>query len=151
MKKILLTVVAILLASFGQTSFAQSYETKCISIEQDGSQTLRIWGKGRNRLDAIAQAKKNAVYEVLFTGVLNGNEGYNLRPLIVEVNAREKYRNYFDDFFTDGGDYLKYVSMADRRWGSTRKQWNAHQVKYCVTVRVLIPKLRQRLVDDGIL
>ena len=151
MKKLLLTVTAILLASFGQLSFAQSNETKCISVEQDGSQTLRVWGKGRNRSDAIEQAKKNAVYEVLFKGVQNGNEGYNLRPLIVEVNAREKYREYFDIFFMDGGEYLKYISMADRKAGSTKKRVNSVQVKYCITVRVLIPELRQRLTNDGIL
>lgn len=151
MRRFLLTILAILFASYGQMSFAQSYETQCISIEQDGSQTLRVWGKGRNRSDAIEQAKKDAVYEIIFKGVQNGNDGYNLRPLIVEVNAREKYREYFDIFFMDGGEYLKYISMADRKVGSTKKQKNSVQVKYCVTVRVLIPELRQRLVNDGIL
>jgi hypothetical protein len=131
---------------------AQSYETECISVEQDGSQTLRIFGKGRNRKDAIEQAKKDAVYEVLFKGVLKGNKGYNLRPVVTEVNARERYQDYFDIFFMDGGEYLKYVSMADRRLGSTKKVKDSDfQVGYLVTVRVLIPELRVRLKHDGIL
>lgn len=152
MRRVLLLSFATLLCLFcGQSVFAQSYEPECISIEQDGSQTLRVWGKGRNRKDAIEQAKKDAVYEILFNGVRKGNKGYNQRPLVPEVNARERYQEYFDIFFMDGGEYLNYVSMADRRLGSTKKEKNSVQVRYEITVRVLIPELRQRLTRDGIL
>lgn len=152
MKKALLLIVAILTFSLQSLVLgAQSYQTECISVEQDGSQTLRVWGKGRNRVDAVEQAKKDAVYEILFTGVRKGNKGERLRPLVPEVNARERYRDYFDIFFMDRGEYLNYVSMADRRIGSTVKESNSVQVRCCVTVRVLIPELRQRLTRDGIL
>lgn len=153
MKKVITLFCAVILAvCFVQEVQAQSYQTECISVEQDGSQTLRIFGKGRNRKDAIEQAKKDAVYEVLFKGVLKGNKGYNLRPVVTEVNARERYQDYFDIFFMDGGEYLKYVSMADRRLGSTKKvKDSSAQVGYLVTVRVLIPELRVRLKQDGII
>ena len=151
MKKLMLIFVGLMALMFAQEVKAQSFETECISVEQDGSQTLRVWGKGRNRTDAIEQAKKNAVYEILFNGVLKGNKGYNQRPLVTEVNARERYQDYFDIFFMDGGEYLKYVSMADKRLGSTKKIKTDTQVRYCVTVRVLIPELRMRLKEDGIL
>ena len=151
MKKLMLICAALMALLFAQEVKAQSFETECISVEQDGSQTLRVWGKGRNRSDAIEQAKKDAVYEILFKGVLKGNKGYNLRPLVTEVNARERYQDYFDIFFMDGGEYLKYVSMADKRMGSTKKIKTDTQVRYCVTVRVLIPELRMRLKEDGIL
>lgn len=153
MKKKLLFICALLLTSlFVHEVNAQSFETECISVEQDGSQTLRVFGKGRNRSDAVEQAKKDAVYEVLFKGVLKGNKGYNQRPIVTEVNARERYQDYFDIFFMDGGEYLKYVSMADRRLGSTKKvRGSDAQVGYLVTVRVLIPELRVRLKQDGIL
>ena len=39
----------------------EKFETECLGIEGDGSQTLRAWGTGRNRADAVEQAKKNAV------------------------------------------------------------------------------------------
>lgn len=150
-QRLIAALLALIALAFWQTSFGQSYETECISLEQDGSQTLRVWGKGRNKNDAIEQAKKDAVYEILFKGVQKGNKGYQLRPIVPEVNARERYRDYFDIFFLDGGDYLKYVSMADRRIGSTVKEKNSVQVRCCITVRVLIPELRQRMIQDGIL
>ena len=35
-----------------------SYKTECLGVEGDGTQTLLSWGAGRNRLDAVEQAKK---------------------------------------------------------------------------------------------
>ncbi|MCQ2265859.1 MAG: hypothetical protein MJZ46_07480 [Bacteroidales bacterium] len=64
-------------------------EIECLGVEEDGSQTLRSWGVGRNKQDAIEQAKKNAVKAVLFKGIQKGNGECNVRPLIYEVNAQE--------------------------------------------------------------
>ena len=43
-----------------------NYETECLGVELDGSQTLRAWGSGRNRSDAVEQAKKNGIRDVMF-------------------------------------------------------------------------------------
>ena len=88
-----------------------SFESECLGVELDGSETLRAWGRGKNRTDAIEQAKKNAVRDVLFKGVAAGSRECSVRPLVTEVNAQERYAYYFNDFFRDVGEYLKYVSM----------------------------------------
>ncbi|MCR5533993.1 MAG: hypothetical protein K6F47_02270 [Bacteroidaceae bacterium] len=113
----------------------------------DFSETLRITGFGRNRRDAKEQAMKNSVYVVLFQGVKDGNKGCNMRPLIEETGAREKYNGYFDRFFQDGGEYKNYVSLKDTRWGSKNKIGAAYEM----TVRVLRSQLKTRLQDDGII
>ena len=146
MKKLILTFFAALLCA---GAFAQ--ETECISKELDGSLTLRVWGTGRNRTDALEQAKKQAVYDVLFQGIRKGNTDYNMRPIMTEVNARQRYQDYFDIFFMDRGDYRKYISMEDKRAGSTRIKRNYRDVTVGVTVRVLVPQLKARLKEDGLL
>ena len=147
MKKLIFAAIALLL---GTCAFAQ--ETECISKEMDGSLTLRVWGSGRNRTDALEQAKKQAVYDVLFYGIRKGNTDYNMRPVMTEVNARQRYQDYFDIFFMDRGEYRKYVSMEDKRAGSTRViKRNYRDVTVGVTVRVLVPQLRARLKADGLL
>lgn len=151
MRKLLFSFMAVLALFNGYAIQAQSFQTECIGKELDGSLTLRVWGEGRNRSDAKEQCKKNAVYEVLFKGVDNGNSGFDSRPIITEVNARVRYRDYFDIFFSDGGEYLKYVSMADKRAHSTVRKEGSSQVFYQMTVRVLSSDLRARLVADGIL
>ena len=100
---------------------------------------------------AVILAKKNAVYDCLFKGILRGQGGCEARPIVAEANAREKYQAYFDKFFADGGDYLEYVSMKDRRPGS----WTHARMKGGITcsmvVRVDYPGLRARLREDGVL
>ena len=128
------------------------FETTCLNTEGDGSLTLRVWGEGRNAFDAAEQAKKNAVYDVLFKGITKGLQGYQSRPLVPEVNARQKYMDYFDNFFKDGGAYIEFVSLNDRRLGTSEFRRKAgDQVKWATTIRVLVPQLRQRMKDDGIL
>jgi len=135
-----------------------TFEISCLGTELDGTQTVESWGYGRNRYDAAAQAKKNAVYAVLFDGIRagrgDGGVFCELRPLLGEVNAREKYEAYFNKFFKDGGEYLKYVSLKDERIGHKTyrdKKGATHGTKRSVIVRVLRPKLKEKLITDGIL
>jgi len=128
-----------------------SQQVECLGVELDGSQTLRAWGSGRNKQDAIEQAWKNAVNAVLFQGILDGGKGCDVRPLINEPNAREKYEEYFNLFLADGGDYMEYVSTIDERFLSREKYRSNVQSTYVVTVRVLRSELKQRLRDDNVL
>ncbi|MDR2919186.1 MAG: hypothetical protein LBV72_07475 [Tannerella sp.] len=128
-----------------------TYETECLNTELDGSETLRAWGSGRNKTDAIEQAKKNAIRDVLFKGIRNGNGGCSTKPLILEVNAEEKYAYYFNTFFQDAGAYKEYISMEDTKNGSTASESTRQQDKYGTVVRVLRSKLKDRLIQDEIL
>jgi len=164
MKKQLLTVMitgSLLLLLSGckartNTSISYySYETQCLGVELDGSQTLKVWGNGSNRRDAVEQAKKNAVRDVLFKGNFGGSRECQTRPLMLEVNAQEKYERYFNVFFRDGGNYARFVSLKDERLverimrnSDTR---NRDQSSYTAVVRVLRDELREQLIRDGIL
>jgi hypothetical protein len=128
-----------------------TYEIECLGVELDGSQTLRVWGTGKNKRDAVEQARKNAVHEVIFKGIRKGKTECNLHPLLIEVNAEEKYEAYFQTFFTDKGDYDDYVSMADEKRCSKVREENSLYVKYGIVVRVLRNELKERLKKDGVI
>lgn len=163
MKTTIKTLLIALLIFFSTSVYSQSttsayadYEVECLGVELDGSQTLRAWGIGRNRKDAIDQAKKNAVRVVLFKGIQAGLSGCNTKPVVFEVNAEEKYEDYFNVFFMDGGEYSKYVSMKDEKRVSLfkkdkDKEKSKHFVKYGITVRVLRSELKKRMEEDYIL
>ena len=52
----------------------------------------------------------------------------------------------------DRGEYSKYVSMEDKKFLSTRTtKKNYRQESRTVTVRVLVPQLKARLKEDGLL
>jgi hypothetical protein len=139
-----------------QKKIAGNYtlKTECFGVELDGSQTLKSWGNGSNRKDAVEQAKKNAVRDVLFKGIYDGKQDCEKRPLILETNAQEKNENYFNTFFADNGEYKKYVSSKDEPIAqkiSKDKKGAFQSVTYGVIVRVLRPQLKQQLIADGII
>jgi uncharacterized protein YceK len=132
------------------TSYTTS-ETECLGVELDGSQTVYAWGIGRAKNDAVEQAKKNAIRDVLFKGIRGGNGECNTRPLIAEVNAQERYESYFNRFFRDKGEYTRFVNFADSRRRTYEKQENKYQFKYGATIRVLRSELKEKLIADNIL
>lgn len=151
-----------MVVAFCQLVMAQSstyayyeYASECLGVELDGSQTLRVWGIGRNKNDAVEQAKKNAVRAVIFKGIHDGQAGCNTKPLVFEANAEEKYEDYFNAFFADNGEYSKYVSMEDEKRTffkkDKEKQKSQHFVKYGITVRVLRQELKRKLETDNII
>jgi hypothetical protein len=144
------------LTSFSQRRTAQegkySYETECLGVELDGSQTLRVWGTGRNRKDAVEQAKKNAVREVIFKGIRGGE--CEMKPLVPEVNAEEKYESYFNKFFKDDGLYKFFVTLKDERIPNRifrETKVSSNTVTIPVVVRVQRPQLKEQMKQDGIL
>ena len=141
---------------FAQKNVAayNDFKTECLGIEMDGSQTLQVWGIGRNRFDAVEQAKKNAVRDVLFVGIVAGKPDCQKKPVLPEVNVREKNEEYFNKFFADGGDFRSYISLKDERLGHrvARDRMRAqNQVSNSVIVRVDRPGLIKKMKDDGIL
>jgi len=154
--KILFVILIVLISCNSQKKIAgnYSYKTECLGIEMDGSQTVKAWGNGRNRWDAIEQAKKNAVNDVLFNGIYEGKQDCEKRPVVAEVNARQKHEAYFNKFFADGGEYKKYVSLRDERIGQkvSRDRKGARQsVTHGVVVRVLRAELKQKMIEDKII
>lgn len=142
------------IVGMAQKTSVYAYTTntlECLGTELDGSQTIRVSGIGRTRADSREQCRKNAVWAVIFKGVSGGIGNCNMRPLINEPNAEEKYEDYFNVFFTDEGEYLKYCSMADNKKYSQKKAKSKTHANYTYTVRVLRSQLRQRLIEDGVL
>ncbi len=139
------------------TVWAQRAETyqkqviECLGTEGDGSQTLRVTGTGRNKRDAEEQAKKDAVMAVIFDGIRSGMSGCETRPILSEMDARDKYEEYFHTFFLDKGPYSEYVTMQDSRRGSKVKSKTMAFMNYRVTVRVYRNDIKRRLIKDGVI
>ena len=161
MKKMITLLVAVFLstnisyAQHAQKNISGNYakETECLGVEMDGSQTVKSWGFGRGRLDAVEQAKKAAVRDVLFKGIRNGKDECNQKPVINEVNAQEKYEDYFNKFFADGGAYKNFVSMKDEtiKMGAKDRKSATDGTQYGVVVRVLRSELKAQMIKDNIL
>lgn len=129
-----------------------NYNSKIISSELDGSYNIRAFGRARNAIAASEEARKQAVYDILFNGIQSSNSRISsLRPLLLEVNAKDKYENYFNAFFVDGGAYQEYTNFSDSRILTGNKYSNRLQILVQVTVTVDVEALKQKLIEDNIL
>jgi hypothetical protein len=89
-----------------------SFKTECLYAEHSGIIVVKGWGKGSNRLDALDNAQKNALEEVMLTGIQNGKQECGSRPLILKVNAKEVYADFLIDFFGKKGEYKKFIKRS---------------------------------------
>jgi hypothetical protein len=154
-----IAVVSTTMTSCGSTAMkgagAYTYETECMGVEGDGSQTVKGWGSGRNREDAIEQAKKNGVRDVLFKGIRNGKPDCNMKPVLFDPNIREKKEDYFNAFFADEGPYKEFITGedgSDLHFSVIQGRKKAgDQVTYGVIIRVQRAKLKARMIQDQIM
>ncbi len=129
-----------------------NYDSKILSSELDGTYNIRAFGRARNAVAAFNEAKKQAVYDVVFRGVQSDNSRVNsLRPLLQEVNAKDKYEDYFNTFFVDGGAYTQFVSLHDTRILS--EEWHRARTQVLVQASVTVDRaaLKKKLIEDNIL
>jgi len=131
-----------------------SYKSECLGVELDGSNTLKAWGNGRNYNDASEQAKKNAVRDVIFNGIISGSSECNSLPIISNQSVKFDKEEYFYSFFADNGKYLQFVSLKDERVMSKIKRdkvKNGDTRTHSVVVRVNRFAIKQQLIKDGII
>ena len=126
------------------TASYYNYKTECLVDKLDGSYIFRAWGTGSTKKEAMDQAKRNVLNDVLFNGVSKGS--CRINPLIIEVNAKEKYKTYVYKFFNK--DYKDYIKIE--KSPKSRKK-SRQQTVYGVKVRVDIEGMRQKLITDNIL
>lgn len=150
----LIAVLAIVAAGCGalKSQAYYDYDSKIIAAHGDGSYTIRAWGRSRNATMSYDAAQKQALEDVLFKGVRaqSGNLT-DLKPLLLEVNARERYEDYFNAFFSDENNWKPFVSMKDRRTMTSNYQRTDAQTLAQVTVLVYRSELKKKLQNDGIL
>ena len=123
-----------------------------MSANLDGSYVIRVQVRAKDGVVAFTEAQRKAVQEVIFDGVKAGNSGItDLKPLCFDRNAREKYEDYWNAFFSDNGPWKEYASYKDRRAVTTRYERDGRQMIETCTVTVDRAGLKKKLIADGII
>lgn len=91
------------------TAAFYTYELQYIRTGMEGDEQVKVFAEGRNESECISQAKYEAVKTIVFKGIPGAPSP---KPIVTELDAEEKYKKYFSEFFTPGGKYLNYVSLS---------------------------------------
>lgn len=131
-----------------------NYEVTTISVGQNGTKYLKVWGFGKKVDKAVEQAKKNAIHACLFRGC-PGAQNARQTPAIFENQGKGQVAaenfDYFYDFF-ENGDYIQFVNMTTDGVpsGQDRREVKGG-FKVAINVQVMYDNLRDKMKQDGIL
>ncbi|MDX2195654.1 MAG: hypothetical protein NW207_04495 [Cytophagales bacterium] len=128
-----------------------TYEVQCLGADMGGMYTVKAFGRGNSRKDAIEDGFKQALYAVIFKGVTLGKPGCDARPLVNVPNAEETYEEYFNNFFKDGGEYKMYLTEDDTPNKDTKKEKKGSEDVYSVIATIKVSELKKALINKGII
>lgn len=163
-KQGLLLIVMVVGLSFAANSQARRkaekdtkqwrYEIECMGTGVQGTYLVKVWSYSKKPKVAIEQAKKNAVHGIVFKGFAGGAKGCSTqKPLARDANLEQEKEGFFNDFFADGGKYMKFVSLSgDGAVGAgDRLKVSKKEYKVGVIVSVRKDALRKDLEAAGII
>ncbi len=157
MKKLsllLAVATAIIFAGCGPKRSQAYYDqpSQVMSATAEGTYIIRVQVRAKDAVVAFKEAQRKVVKEVIFDGVKSANKGMSdLKPLCFDMNAREKYEDYWNAFFSDEGPWKEFTSYKDRRATSTRYQRDGRLMVETGTVTVDRAGIKKRLQTDGII
>jgi len=127
---------------------AYRYEIECAGNAQPGCYLVRVWSYSKKRDIAEKQCRKNAIHGVLFKGFSGGRGCTAQRAIVSTPGAEDQNAKYFETFFADGGEFMKYGSIIA---GTTEVFKVDKEYKVGCTVTVYKDLLRKCMEDAGII
>lgn len=124
------------------------YEIECAGNAQPCSYLVKVWSYSKKKAVAENQCRKNAVHGVLFKGFGGGDGCIAQRAIIPNAGVEDANRIYFDRFFAEGGEFMKYASIVGGTM-ETVKVGKEYKVGNVVNVRK--DELRKAMEDAGII
>lgn len=137
-------------------TFQWRYEIEpVVGQAKQGSCMVKVWTYAKKMDKAVAQAQKNAVHGIIFKGYAASTDGTRLpgqKPLVTDYETEIEHAAYFEDFFKDGGRYMRFVSLVNNGTpgpGDLVKVGKEYKVG--IVVVVLKDALRKELESAGII
>lgn len=128
------------------------YSLESTFTSKSGSKAFKIWSYSPNVAYGLELAKRNAVHGVIFKGI-QGSPDRRVEgqmALLRSGSAESQNQAYFNDFFANGGPYLKFVSQAsDDAPEIVRVSKKEYKIGIVVVVNSEL--LRKQLEEDGII
>lgn len=124
------------------------YEIECAGNAIQGTYLVKVWTYSKKASVAENQCRKNAVHGVIFKGYGGGQGCVSQRPMVATPGAEMQYKEYFDSFFANGGEFQKYASIME---GSTEIVKVGREYKVGKIVSVRKDDLRKALEAAGII
>ena len=131
---------------------AWHYEIEVVQTGVQGTYLIKVWSYSKKPEVAIEQSKKNAIHGIIFRGITGKSGVPGQNPLANNVNLEEEKADFFKPFFSDGGKYMKFVSLTnDGAVGAEDRMKMGKEYKIGLVVSVNVAELRKDLENAGVI
>lgn len=151
-KKIILIVLLAITASICNAQSKNpddyNYEVQFLRTGVQGTELFKVYSYCKKEEECFELAKADAIKAILFKGIPGSGI---VGPMVREVGAEDKFRDYFLEFFKKGGKYLNFVSISND--GSIAEEDRLRvgkKLKIGVILLVQKDNLRKELESAGI-
>lgn len=130
------------------------YEIEGVQQGVSGVYVLKVWLFSKRPKIDMNLAKKSAIHGVIFRGYSGQLRGLMAQPpLTNNPNLEQEKEEFFDDFFADGGKYLKYIDSrgGDPEVGPGDRIKEDQYYKVGVIIPVRVAELRKDLENAKII
>ena len=149
---ILATSVSAQKSKANKDTDAWRYEVEVVQEGVSGTYLVKVWSYSKKPNVAIEQAKKNAIHGVIFKGFPSSGRIQGKSSLTNNSSLETEKADFFSQFFSDGGKYMKFVSISnDAAVGAGDIMKIGKEYKVGVIVSVKVTELRKDLENAGIL
>lgn len=126
------------------------YELETQATGAQSTKMLKVWSFSKDPKIAQRQAPKNAVHGVIFKGAPGNKERRvsQILPLVTDASVEAKNAEFFDAFFADGGDFMRYVTVTSAANDILKMEKKMYKVGVIVTVQY--DALRKMLEEKGL-
>ncbi len=129
---------------------SRNYEVVMLGVGTDGTKAFQIYTTEKSVEKAIALAKKAAVEICIFKGLPSAGT-VSATPAMCDYSTEEQHSDYFEEFFTPGGQYLRYVNITTDGVPSGQDRLKVKGgYKVGLKVQILYDDLRRDLEKAGI-
>ena len=136
-----------------EATMAWNYEIQQVATGKNGSVVVKVWSTSKKPEVAAEQAKKNAIHGAIFKGIPERDRIPSKRPLMRDNNGYETHKAFFDDFFSDGGCYMRFVTLTTNGVLDAGDILKVNKKEYKVGVQVTAnyDELRKHLEQSGVI
>ncbi len=129
------------------------YEVSCQGVGVAGTSLIKVYSYATKPKLVKDVAKRNAVHAIIFKGYIGNNGCSSQKPLARNSSIEIKHKDYFDVFFKDGGEFMRYVNLTNGGAIGSGDIQKIEKKLYKIGVVVSVNKdeLRKKLEQDGII
>ena len=107
---IITIILLIITQSFKMNSVTSQIE--CVRIE-NGFITLKIWDTKKGSKYKHDDARKDAVFAILFSGTGNGGNCYPQPPLLIKQSEIDSFKKIKSSFFSKNGKWNSFTKNSN--------------------------------------